>query len=197
MNPIGHLKTITRHHRLVCSYCMRAGLIRQGLTHDLSKLSPEEFLVGAKYYQGTRSPNNREREVTGVSLAWLHHKGRNKHHFEYWIDYDTDQSSPYGLRGAPMPRRYVAEMIFDRVSASRVYLGDAYTERAPLEYFLRSRARSWFIHEETKKQMEYLLRMWAEKGEDYTVGFIRYVFLKGEGPGIGRNGRNTRRPCLK
>ncbi len=96
-----------------------------------------------------------------------------------------------------MPRRYVAEMIFDRVSASRVYLGDAYTERAPLEYFLRSRARSWFIHEETKKQMEYLLRMWAEKGEDYTVGFIRYVFLKGEGPGIGRNGRKTRRPCLK
>ena len=49
----------------------------------------------------------------------------------------------------------------------------------------------------TKKQMEYLLRMWAEKGEDYTVGFIRYVFLKGEGPGIGRNGRKTRRPCLK
>ena len=86
MNVLGHLKTITKHHNLVMGYCFRAGLYQQGLLHDLSKLSPEEFLVGAKYYQGTRSPNNAEREATGVSRAWLHHKGRNKHHFEYWID---------------------------------------------------------------------------------------------------------------
>ncbi len=155
--------------------------------HDLSKLSPVEFLVGARYYQGTRSPNNAEREATGVSRAWLHHKGRNKHHFEYWVDYSPDMSDPRILAGARMPRRYVAEMIFDRVSASRVYQGEAYTDRSPLAYYLRSRERLWFVHEDTKKQMEFLLRMWAEKGEAYTIRYIRTVFLKGEGPGVRAN----------
>ena len=177
-----HLKTITHHHNLVCGYCFRAGLYRQGLLHDLSKLSPTEFMVGARYYQGTRSPNNAEREATGRSLAWLHHKGRNRHHYEYWIDYSFAEENPYGLGGVQMPRRYVAEMIFDRVSASRTYLGDKYTDDSPLQYFLRSKDRSWFIHPVTKRQMEFLLRMWARKGEDYTVRYIRDVFLKGGGP---------------
>lgn len=177
-----HFRTITHHHNLVCGYCLKAGLIWQGMTHDLSKLSPTEFLVGARYYQGTRSPNNAEREETGRSLAWLHHKGRNRHHYEYWIDYSFTPENPHGLGGVQMPRRYVAEMIFDRVSASRTYLGDKYTDEAPLNYFLRSKERSWFIHPVTKRQMEFLLRMWANKGEDYTIRYIRQVFLKGGGP---------------
>ena len=177
---IGHLKTITKHHDYVCRYCFRAGLYRQGLLHDLSKLSPTEFLVGAKYFQGTRSPNNAEREDKGYSESWMHHKGRNKHHYEYWLDYTADPNTPHGMAGAQMPRRYVAEMILDRVSASRVYLGDAYTDQDPLRYFLRSRDRCWFINDVTKRQMEFLLRMWAEKGEDHTIRYIRYVFLGGK-----------------
>ena len=82
-----HLHTVTRHRRLVRSYCLKLGLVWQGLTHDLSKFSPVEFWRGCKYYQGWRSPNDQERLENGVSLAWLHHKGRNRHHFEYWIDY--------------------------------------------------------------------------------------------------------------
>ncbi len=178
MDVIGHFKTITRHHNLVMGYCFRAGLYRQGLLHDLSKYSPEEFLVGAKYFQGNRSPNNAEREEKGVSLSWLHHKGRNKHHYEYWIDYSGDMNDGRVLAGAQMPRRYVAEMIFDRVSASRVYKGEAYTDSCPLEYFLATRDKCWFIHPVTLRQMEFLLRMWAEQGEDHTIRYIRYVFLK-------------------
>jgi hypothetical protein len=172
-----HFKTITHHHNLVCGYCFRAGLYWQGLTHDLSKLSPTEFKVGARYYQGIRSPNNAEREDIGLSTAWLHHKGRNKHHYEYWIDYSFEPGSN-GLGGAKMPRKYVAEMIFDRVSASRNYLGDRYTDDQPLQYFLRSKDRSWYIHPTTKRQMEYLLRMWSEMGEDYTIRYIKKVFLR-------------------
>lgn len=178
MKALLHFLTITRHHNLVMGYCFRAGLYRQGLLHDLSKYSPAEFLVGAKYYQGNRSPNNAEREDIGVSTAWLHHKGRNRHHFEYWIDYTKDPKSTQILAGAQMPRKYVAEMIFDRVSASRVYRGEAYTDRDPLDYFLHGRDKSWFIHPRTRQEMEFLLRMWAEKGEEYTIGYIRYVYLK-------------------
>ena len=76
-----HLHTVNRHRRMVRHYCFRLGLVWQGLTHDLSKYSPTEFWRGVKYYQGWRSPNDQERLENGVSLAWLHHKGRNRHHF--------------------------------------------------------------------------------------------------------------------
>ena len=90
MKALQHLKTINHHKWLVCQGCFKVGLYKQGLLHDLSKYSPTEFLVGCKFYQGTRSPNNAEREVKGYSAAWLHHKGRNRHHYEYWLDYSTD-----------------------------------------------------------------------------------------------------------
>ena len=84
----GHLRTINRHRHKVIAHCAKAGILWQGLRHDLSKYSPTEFIPGVKYFQGTRSPNEAERELNGYSLAWMHHKGRNRHHFEYWIDVD-------------------------------------------------------------------------------------------------------------
>ena len=86
-----HLKTILHHKRLVRAGCFKVGLYRQGIMHDWSKYSPTEFLVGCKYYQGNMSPNNAERAARGYSSSWLHHKGRNKHHMEYWIDYSVDK----------------------------------------------------------------------------------------------------------
>ena len=90
-HAIKHFKTITHHKILVAKGCFRVGLYRQGLLHDMSKYSPSEFLVGCKYYQGFRSPNDAERRAKGYSSAWLHHKGRNKHHFDYWLDYSIDK----------------------------------------------------------------------------------------------------------
>ena len=111
-----HLRTINHHKSLVMKHCFKVGLYKQGLLHDMSKYSPTEFLVGCRYYQGTRSPNNAEREATGYSKAWLHHKGRNKHHYEYWIDYSVDPGE--GIVGQKMPIKYVIEMFMDRVAAS-------------------------------------------------------------------------------
>ena len=105
-----HFKTITRHRRLVRRYCFRLGLYAQGIRHDLSKYSPAEFFRGVKYYQGYRSPNDAERRENGVSLAWLHHKGRNRHHFEYWIDYCIGEDGKVYMGGCKMPLKYVAEM---------------------------------------------------------------------------------------
>ena len=103
-----HLKTINHHKWLVMKHCFKAGLYKQGLLHDMSKYSPTEFWAGVKYYQGTRSPNDAEREDKGVSYAWLHHKGRNKHHLEYWIDYSLDKGKQ--MAGLKMPIKYVIEM---------------------------------------------------------------------------------------
>lgn len=175
MHPWKHFKTITRHKWMVMKYCFRVGLYKQGLLHDLSKYSPTEFLVGCKYYQGYRSPNNGEREERGVSTAWLHHKGRNKHHFEYWVDYALGTDTV--IAGVPMPRRYIVEMVMDRISACKNYSGDTYTDASPLEYFLKNKDRLWFMHKTTKRELEGLLRMLSEQGEEKTFAYIRQVYL--------------------
>lgn len=171
-----HFKTITYHKYLVMQGCFKVGLYRQGLFHDLSKYTPSEFLVGAKYYQGDRSPNNAEREDIGYSSAWLHHKGRNKHHYEYWIDYST-KNVPGGMAPAPMPERYVVEMLMDRIAASKVYKKEKYTDRSPLEYYLAGRDPAP-IHPKTRRMLEKLLYMLATEGEAKTFSYIRKRILK-------------------
>ena len=134
-NAVRHFRTITKHKQMVMENCFKVGLYKQGLLHDLSKYSWEEFRIGVKYYQGDRSPNAAEKEEKGYSVAWLHHKGRNKHHFEYWIDFAPDKSA--GLIGNEMPLKYLVEMVMDRIAASKVYKGDAYTDACPWEYYAR------------------------------------------------------------
>ena len=170
-----HFKTITHHRILVCKGCFKIGLYWQGLMHDMSKYSPTEFKVGLKYYQGTRSPNNAEREDKGYSSAWLHHKGRNKHHYEYWIDYSS--RVPGGMLPVPMPRKYIAEMIMDRIAACKVYNGDNYTNKSALDYY-KLRLDPAPMHDETRKWLEFFLNMLSEKGEKETYDYIKNVFLK-------------------
>ena len=172
MHVLAHFKTITAHRRLVRRYCFRLGLYVQGLTHDLSKYSPAEFWRGAKYYLGYRSPNDAERRATGVSRAWLHHKGRNRHHFEYWTDYQAAPDGTVYYGGCPMPMKYIAEMFCDRIAASRTYLKDAYTDAAPYEYFVRSKD-GILIHPETSAEIEEMLRVLKEDGEDAAIAYVR------------------------
>lgn len=172
MHPVKHFITITTHRSLVCRYCFRLGLIRQGLTHDLSKYSPAEFLPGAKFYQGIKSPNDAERRTNGVSLAWLHHKGRNRHHFEYWIDYSVAPDGKVTFGPLPMPKKYVAEMFCDRIAASRVYEGDAYTDSSAYTYYKKNEDHIP-MHPETKKQLEKMLFVLSEQGEKAAFSYVR------------------------
>lgn len=169
-----HFKTITHHKIMVMKGCFSVGLYRQGLLHDLSKYMPSEFLVGAKYYQGTQSPNNAERKEKGYSSAWLHHKGRNKHHYEYWMDYSAHAGK--GIIPAKMPDNYIVEMFIDRVAASKNYNKENYTDDMPLKYYL-SGAPGAFMHKETRRKLEKLLYMLAERGENYTMRYIRKRIL--------------------
>ena len=163
MSAIKHFITITKHRHQVFKHAVKAGIPLRGLLHDLSKYGPEEFLVGAKYYKGTRSPNDGERKEYGFSRAWMHHKGRNKHHFEYWTDYEPGTKI---LRPVKMPLKYVKEMFCDRVAASKIYNRENYDDSYPLTYFLKGKgART--IHPETSDLLEKLLIMLNEKGEKY------------------------------
>lgn len=176
MRPIAHFKTITKHKLLVMKFCFSVGLYKQGILHDLSKYSPAEFWIGAKYYQGNQSPNNAERLDKGCSTAWLHHKGRNKHHFEYWTDLhlDTLQYGPI-----PMPTKFMVEMCMDRIAACKVYRGKDYHDGSALEYLERRGCDNHLMHPETYQKLYYLLAMLRDQGEAKTFRYIRQVVLKG------------------
>ena len=170
MKWLEHLKTINRHKKYVMELCFKLGLYKQGLLHDMSKYSPTEFIVGAKYYQGTRSPNNAEREDKGYTSAWLHHKGRNKHHLEYWIDYSLDEG--HEMTGMKMPLKYVVEMFCDRVAASKNYRGDAYKDSDAYEYYMKSKDHL-LIHPDTAKLLENMLLCLKNNGEEKTLRYIK------------------------
>ncbi|WP_242834889.1 DUF5662 family protein [Butyrivibrio sp. AE3006] len=177
---LGHFITITKHRHLVCKHCFQMGIYFQGLTHDLSKYSFTEFFRGAKFYQGTRSPNAREREVKGYSDAWLHHKGRNRHHFEYYIDFFNKPGSDSSIVPAPMPDKYIAEMIADRVAACMTYRGDEYEAWDSYKYYEREKERvKDLIHPDTANKLEFFLNMLGEQGEAATFKYIKEIFLTG------------------
>ena len=173
-NAWRHFKTITHHRNLVMAGCFRVGLYRQGLCHDLSKYSPTEFRSGARYYQGTRSPNAAEREDKGYSEAWMHHKGRNRHHYEYWTDMNMETRT---YEPVPMPRKYLAEMVMDRRAACMTYQGKAYTDASPLEYFMKSRERD-LMHPQTRRELQYILTMLRDEGEKKTFAYLKDNVLK-------------------
>ena len=168
-NFTGHLSTVLKHRHMVMKHCFKAGIFMRGITHDLSKFSPTEFIQGVKYFQGNRSPNESEREDIGYSKAWMHHKGRNKHHFEYWTDYSTVTKR---LEPVPMPDEFIFEMFCDRVAASKIYNKEKYNNSMPLEYFLKAK-KNRIIEKKTSEKLEFLLRLLAEKGEEETFRFIR------------------------
>ncbi|MCR5525961.1 MAG: DUF5662 family protein [Lachnospiraceae bacterium] len=176
---IKHFETVVHHKILVAKGCFAVGLYWQGLVHDMSKFSPTEFLVSAKYFQGNQSPNNAERDDKGYSSSWLHHKGRNKHHYEYWIDYSSQNK---GGITAPveMPLKYVVEMLMDRIAASKVYNKENYKPDMPLKYFTRS-MKTIPMHPNTKRLLYALLRMLAVYGEETTFRYVKYRLLPTKG----------------
>ena len=154
-----HFKTVMKHKAIVYRECKACGIKWQGITHDLSKFSPVEFLSSAKYFQGTGSPIDKEKAEKGYSEAWLHHKGRNKHHWEWWIDYGKTGE----IIANKIPSNYVIEMICDWIGAGMVYSGERWTKAEPLNYFNKVRAGRHF-HPETEELIVKLLEIISKDG---------------------------------
>ena len=165
----GHIKTLITHKYYVFIHAVKAGIPWRGLVHDMSKFSPAEFIPGVKYYTGKRSPNEGERLEKGHSLAWMHHKGRNRHHYEYWVDYSIAAKKAVPVE---MPLKYVKEMFCDRLAASKTYRKKEYSQTDPLEYFNRKKDHR-DIHPETDRLLRQMLTILAQKGEKEAFAFIR------------------------
>jgi hypothetical protein len=160
---------------MVRKLCFKCGLYWQGLTHDLSKYSPVEFWNGVKFYTGTKSPHIGERKEYGYSKAWLHHKGRNKHHVDYWQDIMPDGYT----EPIQMPTKYFVEMLCDRVAASMIYLGDKFTKKSPLNYYSTHYHENKF-HPETREKLEYWLMHIDVTGVDKTFNELKEILKEGK-----------------
>lgn len=156
-----HLVTITKHKWVVFKECAACGIVWQGIVHDLSKYSLTEFVSSARYFQGDKSPIEKEKAERGYSAAWLHHKGHNKHHWEYWTDFDNQGN----IVANPIPRKYIVEMVCDWIGAGKVYSGDKWTQSSPLEYYNKVRVGRHF-ERETEQYLVDLLAIIAYFGLD-------------------------------
>ena len=163
----GHLKTILHHRHLVFKFCCKVGIPFQGLVHDLSKFTPAEFIPSVRYFQGTSSPVGAERRAKGYSSAWLHHKARNMHHWEYWVEFRDDGTEYY----VKMPMNYVKEMICDWLSAGKTYNLKTWTPNHPLRYFLAHESY-YKLHPETKAFAMKVLEMFRDEGEEKTLAWL-------------------------
>ena len=160
-NIFKHTALVLRHKRAVMRNCAKCGLLWRGIKHDLSKFTPTEFFESVKYYQGNRSPIGVCRREKGVSLAWLHHKGRNKHHIEYWLDGDC-KVTPL------MPYKYAVECICDKLAATRVYARGDYDTTLPLEHWYKYGCKV----DGNPKTMRFIEKAFIDvrdHGEDYVL----------------------------
>jgi hypothetical protein len=115
----------------------------------------QKGLVCSKYFQGDGSPIAKEKDEKKYSIAWLHHKAHNKHHWDYWVDFCDGE-----LVMVPMPDRYIKEMFCDMIGASKAYTGKKFSKREPLDYFLTHKD-AWKMHEGSKEKLQEMLTEYA------------------------------------
>ena len=139
-----YIKQILLHKKYVFQECKKCGIIWQGITHDLSKFSKEELIPSAKYYDYYNVERN-DKIIKDYSKAWMHHKGHNPHHWEYWIDYDENGN----IVANKIPYNYVIEMVCDWIGAGKAYEKRWNTD-SPFNYYNKVRNGRHF-HPETEK----------------------------------------------
>lgn len=161
-NIFRHIKLVSKHRWLVFKLCCRIGIPWRGFIHDLSKFSPEEFWEGVKYYNGQVSPIMACKKENRYSKAWLHHKGRNKHHPEYWTD---ESLTP---RTIIMPYKYAAEMICDKMAAGITYNGENWTKDTQIKYYTKERTIIP-VHPQIDKLLIAVFTQVSEKGLEETL----------------------------
>ena len=162
MNFFRHLHTVNKHRFYVFKLSLKAGIPMRGLLHDLSKYSPIEFWEGVKYFNGRKSPISVCVQENGYSKAWLHHKGRNKHHFVYWIDFATEE------KAAVIPYKYAVEMICDTLAASIVYNGKEWKKDTQLNYY-NKRTDKEYINPKIQKFLLTVYEQIAKDGIDKVI----------------------------
>lgn len=153
-----HFVLVTKHKGYVFKNCWKAGLIWRGIKHDMSKYSPTEFLESVKYFTGDKSPIDNCKAHKGYSKAWMHHKGRNSHHYEYWQDNFDKGGQP--IR---MPYKDALELVCDYIAAGQAYQKKNFTYKGEYEWWQNKCKNPIAMHPQTKRFVELMLKTMANE----------------------------------
>jgi hypothetical protein len=160
-----HKKTVRIHRKAVRKACFKMGIPLQGLLHDLSKYSKEELFI-ANWYVGTKSPHDIARAELGYSPSWIYHKSKNKHHWEYWTDFNSAKlvEGEYIIKATAvkMPYKYVIEMFCDFIGAGKAYLKDKWNTESPLAYWKANCEGDRLMHSASENLLKYLLTVMTD-----------------------------------
>lgn len=162
------LKRIVIHKFWVAYYCFQLGLYWQGITYDLSKFSLTEIKGALKYWNDFKSSLAYEKELNGYSETFLHHRGHNPHHYEYWI-----HSLDEGGVAAEMPRKYALELICDYLAACRTYRGNPKEEYKWWE----EHSPKMKIHRRTKQYLNRIFLNFSHNSLKQAVKFADKCML--------------------
>ena len=116
-----YLGYVVRHKWYVGVACAKAGLWREAILHDLSKLLPDEFGPYARNFYGCEAAEalregarlkgyyHKPGANSEFDAAWLRHQHRNPHHWQHWLLVQDDDPT----MALEMPRRKAVEMVCD------------------------------------------------------------------------------------
>lgn len=170
----GHLGTVLTHKWWVFYYACKLGIPWRGIIHDLSKFSPTEFWESVRYWTGTKSPIVECKKAKGYSLAWQHHKGRNSHHYEYWVD-NLDR----GGTAIKMPWKDLLELIADYLGAGRAYQGKGFSLESEYKWWKQKESENIQMHIETQDAVTFLLNFFRDQERVIPVDAFREAYEDG------------------
>jgi hypothetical protein len=158
-----YLWYVLRHKYHVAIECFKEGLYWQGLTHDLSKFRPSEFIPYARHFHGPRKNLSKPRDSTGYykptdtgdkafDEAWRLHVLRNAHHWQHWCVAEADESRSPTSVPFEIPARFLREMICDWKGAGKAQGNKTSTK----EWYL-AHAKNMVFHNRTRIRLEGLL----------------------------------------
>lgn len=145
MKHFKYLKYVARHRWFVFVECVKLGIPWHGVTHDLSKLLPDEWFPYAGFFYGKQDEDEGYYHQPGADKAfdeaWLKHQHRNAHHWQYWRLREDDGNTKLVI----MPKKYVKEMLADWRGAGKAQgferIGPWYEKnRAKIEIHWSTRA---------------------------------------------------------
>lgn len=182
MGIIKHSILTIKHKYFVFLYACHLGIAWRGFMHDWSKFSFEELWTSGKYYTGVQSPQTQERNANeDYSLVSVHHVGRNKHHWQYWVDYRGFNTLVY-----PIPYKYAVEFVCDSLAASRVYNGEKWNRGDAYQYF-NNYCDKCLMHPAIKEFASDCFAQFQEQGltgltKSFT--FLKYQECRAKYPGV-------------
>ena len=142
-----HGKHLLKHKWYVFWECVKLGIPLQGILHDLSKLTPAEFLAYTDHFYGREErPSEMGPEM---KAAWLHHIWHNPHHWDAWL-----LPNDGGYEVLEMPRKYRKEMLADWFGFDRAMGG-----HGDVREFYRNTMKKRTLGPETQRWVEDQISM--------------------------------------